>query len=75
MEIVMFIGNEFIDSVSVEKRLITLPGYLGDFIKYLKTKHQQLILQTDSEPEFLLQKNVGTPPAGLPALLENYNPC
>ena len=59
MEIMRFIGNDCIDTLPVDQNLITIPGYIGDFIKQFKRKHQELILQAYSEPEFILHKTPG----------------
>ena len=55
MELTMFIGNDFIDSVSIEQNLITFPGYVGYFVRLMRKRNQSLLLNEDIEPEFLLQ--------------------
>lgn len=55
MELTMFIGNDFIDSVSIEQNLITFPGYVGHFARLMRKRNQSLLLNEVIEPEFLLQ--------------------
>jgi hypothetical protein len=55
MELTMFIGNDFIDSVSIEQNLITFPGYVGHFARLLRKRNQSLLLEEHMEPEFLLR--------------------
>jgi len=55
MELVLYIKNDCIDHVPIEKAFISIPGYLGHFVRLLKTKHETLICQTYQEPEFLLR--------------------
>lgn len=50
----MYLGNDLIESVSVNFTLISIPGYLGSFKRNLKQKHSDLILQVREQPEFLV---------------------
>lgn len=50
----MFIGNDLIESIPLELERISKPGYLGSFKRALKVKHNELILQCNEKPEFLV---------------------
>jgi hypothetical protein len=52
----MYIHNDLIDSVSLERHKIVYPGYLSDFIRMLKKKHDEFISMSRSEPEFILDE-------------------
>jgi hypothetical protein len=54
MELMMFIGNDLIESVPLEEKNLSKPGYLGAFKRTLKRKHSELILQCIQPPEFLV---------------------
>lgn len=54
MELIMYLGNDFIESVSVNDTLLSQPGYLGAFKRRLKQKHWLLIQETGLGPEFLV---------------------
>lgn len=47
-------GNDLIESVPLELERISKPGYLGNFKRSLKEKHNELILQNAEKPEFLV---------------------
>ncbi len=50
----MYLGNDLIESVSLDFTLISTPGYLGSFKRNLKQKHSDLIQQIRKQPEFLV---------------------
>lgn len=54
MQLLMYLNNDCIDSVPIDKSCITLPGYMGHFIKMLRQKHERLLLRSGGEPEFLV---------------------
>ena len=54
MQLMMFIGNDLIESVSLEAEMISKPGYVGNFKRSLKEKYQHLILENKTAPEFLV---------------------
>ncbi len=54
MKLMMYLGNDLIESVSVNFTLISIPGYLGSFKRSLKQKHSDLIQQVPDQPEFLV---------------------
>lgn len=50
----MYIGNDLIDTATLEDERIPIPGYLGEFKRQMKQKHRELILQASKPPEFLV---------------------
>jgi hypothetical protein len=54
MQLMMFLGNDLIDSVPVQMNQLSLPGYLGRFKRVLKEKHADLIRESGTPPEFLV---------------------
>ena len=52
MQLMMFIGNDHIESVSLDKERISKPGYLGTFKRSLKMKYKDLISQHEPIQEF-----------------------
>ena len=55
MRLLMYLRNELIDSIYLEHKKVTLPGYVGSFIRLLKEKHNQILSQSIEEPQFLVQ--------------------
>ena len=54
MQLMMFLGNDMIDSIPVQLDQLSLPGYLGRFKRVLKEKHADLIRESQTPPEFLV---------------------
>jgi hypothetical protein len=54
MQLMMYLGNDLIDSIPVELRLLSQPGYLGKFKRVLKNKHAEMIRESSEQPEFLV---------------------
>ena len=54
MELLMYIGNDLIESMPVNFTRLSEPGYLGRFKRILKQKHWELIQQSGREPEYLV---------------------
>lgn len=54
MELMMFIGNDLIESIPVHLEKISQPGYLGKFKRVLKEKHAQLLQHASGRAEFLV---------------------
>ena len=54
MQLMMYIGNDLIDSVPLEKEQVPVPGYLGNIKRQLKEKHQLLLVEAAVRPEFLV---------------------
>ncbi len=53
----MYIGNDHIESVSLDKEKISKPGYLGTFKRNLKVKYKDLISQHGSPADFMVIDN------------------
>jgi len=58
MRLLMYLSNDLIDSITLEHKKVTLPGYVGSFIKRLKEKHNYILAQSTEEPQFLVQNKV-----------------
>ena len=58
MQLMMYIGNDHIESVKLDPERISKPGYLGTFKRNLKTKYRELISQHGSPADFLVV-NIG----------------
>ena len=54
MKLMMYLGNDLIESVPVNVLDLRVPGYLGKFKRNLKLKYQQLLQQASEPPEFLV---------------------
>ena len=54
MQLMMYIGNDHIESVSLDKERISKPGYLGTFKRSLKVKYKDLISQHGSPADFIV---------------------
>jgi hypothetical protein len=54
----MYIGNDLIESVTVDRERIPRPGYLGNFKRCLKIKYSELIRQSSKAPDFLVINEV-----------------
>ena len=54
MQLMMYIGNDLIESVNLDPERIPRPGYLGSFKRCLKAKYSELISQSKIRPEFLV---------------------
>jgi hypothetical protein len=55
MELVMYLENQLIETVPLEKGFLPTPGYVRHFVRMLRKRHKLLIEQTSSEPEFLVR--------------------
>ena len=54
MQLMMYIGNDHIESVKLDPERISKPGYLGTFKRNLKIKYKELISQHGSPADFLV---------------------
>ena len=54
MQLMMYIGNDLIESIPLETDRIQRPGYVGQFKRNLKIKYRELIRQYKNPPEFLV---------------------
>lgn len=53
MKLLMFVGDELIESVSLDKELVSKPGYLGNYKRRLQNKYRDLYL-SGTRPEFFV---------------------
>lgn len=56
MKLLMYISNDLIDSISIEPKKIAIPGYISNFIRMLRRKHEPVISLSHEEPEFLVHR-------------------
>lgn len=54
MKLMMYIGNDLIESIQLEDDKIRIPGYVGDFKRNLKNKYRELISNQSTPPDFLV---------------------
>ena len=54
MQLMMYIGNDFIESVKLDPDRVSKPGYLGTFKRNLKIKYKELISQYGSPADFIV---------------------
>ncbi len=54
MELMMYLGNDLIESVAVQPDKLSQPGYLGQFKRQLKLRHAELLQQVPDHPDFLV---------------------
>jgi hypothetical protein len=54
MKLMMYLGNDLVESVPLDLDRISKPGYLGTFKRNLKIKYRELIQQSPQPPEFLV---------------------
>jgi hypothetical protein len=54
MQLMMYLGNDLIESVPVNEEHVSQPGYLGRFKRMLKEKYADLIRESQMHPEFLV---------------------
>ena len=60
MELMMYIGNDLIESIKLDNERISKPGYVGSFKRCLKQKYRELIQQFPDPPEFLIAEPIKT---------------
>ena len=54
MQLMMYIGNDHIESVKLDPDRISKPGYLGTFKRNLKVKYKDLISEYGSPADFIV---------------------
>jgi hypothetical protein len=54
MNLMMFLGNDLLEAIPLDKESIPIPGYLGNFKRSLKEKYREVIMQCPEPPEFLV---------------------
>lgn len=50
----MFLGNDLIEAIPLEKEHIPVPGYLGNFKRALKEKYRETIMSAPQPPDFYI---------------------
>lgn len=50
----MYLGNDLIESVDVEKGSLSKPGFLGRYKRALKEKYKEMITANPEPPEFFV---------------------
>ena len=53
MFLFMFVGDELIESVPLQKEMISKPGYVGNFKRRLQVKYRELFFR-NPKPEFFV---------------------
>lgn len=54
MQLIMYLGNDHIESVKLDPDRISKPGYLGTFKRNLKVKYKDLISEYGSPADFIV---------------------
>lgn len=54
MELMMYLGNDLIESVPLHAEKISEPGYLGQYKRQLKCRYADLLHQRPDPPEFFV---------------------
>ncbi|MGB4772397.1 MAG: hypothetical protein WBP58_13100 [Chitinophagaceae bacterium] len=54
MTLMMFLGNDLIEAVPLDKENIPVPGYLGHFKRALKEKYRETLIQAAQPPDFFI---------------------
>jgi hypothetical protein len=54
MQLMMYIGNDLIEAIPLDRDKIPKPGYLGAIKRNLKLKYSDLVKQYTDPPEFLV---------------------
>jgi hypothetical protein len=54
LSLMMYVGNDLIEAVPINKQDLKVPGYLGKFKRNLKLKYQELLRTIPEPPEFLV---------------------
>ena len=64
MQLVLYLGNDFVASVPVDEQQLSRPGYLGKIKRQLKEQYNELLKNAHESPEFFI---VDLPPSSFPA--------
>lgn len=54
MKLMMYIGNDLIEAVLLDREQVPVPGYLGNVKRHLKEKYKSLLSETSGDVEFLV---------------------
>ena len=74
MDLMMYIGNDLIESVPLDDGRISKPGYVGSIKRCLKIKHGELIEQSAEKPEFLVINNASQTSPEKKKVQSSYSP-
>ena len=58
MILMMFLGNDLIEAIPLDKENVPIPGYLGTFKRALKEKYRETIMQSPQPPDFFVMAQV-----------------
>ena len=61
MKLMMYLGNDLIESIPINVLDLRIPGYLGKFKRSLKAKYQEMLQMSSEPPEFLVFNPDHTP--------------
>lgn len=54
MQLMMYVGNDLIASIMLDRQSISQPGYLGKIKRQLKEQYSEDLKLTTCKPEFLV---------------------
>ena len=54
MQLVMYLGNDFIAAVNVNSQQLRVPGYMGRLKRQLMEENSNVLQEAVEEPEFLI---------------------
>jgi hypothetical protein len=54
MQLMMYIGDDHIESVRLDPERVSKPGYLGSFKRNMKVKYSDLIKQHGAAADFIV---------------------
>ena len=58
MELKMFLGNDYLDSMPLDFTKVSIPGYLGALKRQLEKKYAELIASSGTKPEYFVDNSV-----------------
>jgi hypothetical protein len=56
MNLLMYVGDDLVESVPLEKEMISKPGYLGNFKRRLQNKYRE-VFPNAPKPQFFGKPN------------------
>lgn len=54
MTLMMYVENDLIEAVNLDREQVPVPGYLGNIKRQLKEKYKELLQETTAAAEFLV---------------------
>lgn len=54
MQLVMYIGNDFIAAVTLKDEQLAQPGYIGKIKRQLKNEYRNLLEESSDKADFLI---------------------